>query len=241
MKPLRRNHLLIPSRFEDYFEKKALARYAKKNRPRLVNHVFTILANSCVGAQIYRDLGLRFDTPLVGLYITPEDFVLLLQDLRYWFAQPVVEEKTHLPFPVGLLGGRIRIFFRSDNTFQEAMFKWERRLQRMHYDNVFCFLNPLEQDFGFYPSEEGYKTHLCSVETVNRFLELPYSNKVVVTNKRQLAPTNECVFMRRYFFLEYPPYIGIISCITGRRIFDRYFDVVHWLNTGKIKRRFWRL
>ena len=56
MKPLKRNHLLIPSRYEDFFEKRALERYQCKNRKRLENKDFTIFANSCVGAQIYRDL-----------------------------------------------------------------------------------------------------------------------------------------------------------------------------------------
>ena len=141
MKPLKRNHLLIPSRYEDFFEQKALNRYQKRNKMRLNNHNFTILANSCVGAQIYRDWGMRFDTPLVGLYISPEDFVLLLSDLHYWLYQPITEYKSNLNFPIGLLGEKIKIFFRSDKTFDEAITKWNRRLERIHWDKLFVFLN----------------------------------------------------------------------------------------------------
>lgn len=234
MKPIKRNHLLIPSRCEDIFERCALHRYQMGNRKRLRNKDFTVLANSCVGAQIYRDLDLRFDTPLVGLYITPEDFIKLLSNPKYWFYQPIIEEPLNLGFPVGILGGEIRIFFRSDKTFKEALEKWNRRLERIHWDNLFIFLNPLEQDFGIDPN---YKTHICSREVVEDFFNLPYKNKVMVTNKKKLVINDNCVFMPKYRFFEYPPYIGIISCITGRRIFDRYFDVANWLNTGIVKKR----
>jgi len=234
MKPLKRNHLLIMSRHEDFFERKALERYQKKNKKRLTNKDFTIFANSCVGAQIYRDLGLRFDTPLVGLYITPEDFVKLMEKPEYWFKQPIFEEQLNLGFPVGLLGGIIRIFFRSDKSFKEAIERWNRRLERVHWDNIFVFLNPLEQDFGI---DKNFRNHICSTNVVDQFLKLPYKNKVVVTNKKRLILSNVCVYMRRYEWLEYPPYIGIISCLSGKRIFDRYFDVVHWLNTGIIMKR----
>lgn len=236
MKPIKRNHLLIPSRYEDFFENRALKRYQRKNKKRLINKNFTILSNSCVGAQIYRDLGLRFDTPLVGLYITPEDFVKLMNNPKYWFSQPITEESVSLGFPVGILGGEIRIFFRSDKTFEEAIEKWNRRLERIHWDNIFLFFNPLEQDFGI---DINFKNHICSNDVASEFLKLPYKNKVLVTNKKRLLLSDECVYMRRYGFLEYPPYIGIISCISGKRIFDRYFDVIHWLNTGNVcKRRF---
>ena len=235
MKPLKRNHLFIPSRFEDKFEQHALERYQKKNRKRLSNRDFTILSNSCIGAQTYRDLNLRFDTPFVGSYMTPEDFVLFLTNPKKWVNEEFAEEKAGATCPVGILGGKIRIFFVSDKSFEEGVNKWRYRSERIHWDNLFIMFNPLEQDFGMNPN---YKKHMCDVSIVKDFLELPFKNKVVISNKKAHQLSNQCVFTWKYRWFEYPPYVGIISCLSGKRIFDRYFDVVHWLNTGEIKKRF---
>ena len=132
------------------------------------------------------------------------------------------------------MGDRIRIIFRAYSTFDEALEKWNRRKTRINWDNIFVFFNPLCQDFGI---EKGYKTHICETKIIESFLKLPYRNRVVLTNKKRLCLSSECVYMMRYSLFEYPPYIGIISCLSGRRIFDRYFDVVHWINTGQIKKR----
>jgi len=137
--------------------------------------------------------------------------------------------------PIGILGGKIRIFFVSDSSFDDGVKKWRYRAERIHWENLFVMFNPLEQDFGMNLS---YKKHMCDVEVVKRFLDLPIKNKVVISNKKVHQLSNQCVFTWKYRWFEYPPYVGIISCISGKRIFDRYFDVVHWLNTGEIKKRF---
>ncbi len=235
IKPLKRNHLFIPSRFEDYFEQRAVARYQKRNKLRLKNTNFTIFANSCIGAQIYRDLGLRFDTPLVGSYMTPEDFYLFVKDIKYWVNQPIVEEKCNAICPVGLLGGKLRIFFRSDHSFEEAVNKWNYRKERIQWDNIFIMVNPLEQDFGY---SENFKKTMCSKDTIRKFLDLKMNNLVVVTNRKNHILANNVVYTWQYRIYEYPPYVGIISTISGKRTFDRYFDVVHWLNTGEVNKRF---
>lgn len=235
IKPVKRNHLLIPSRFEQFFEGKALSRYQAKNRLRLTNNNFTIFANSCIGAQIYRDLGLRFDTPFVGSYMQPEDFVEFLKKPKYWMDQKIIEEKCAAICPVGLLGGKLRIYFRSDPSFDVAVEKWNSRKERINWENLFIMLNPLEQDFG---RTKGFFKTMCEQSVIEDFLSLKYKNLIVISNKKNHIINNNCVFTWQYRFYQYPPYVGIISTISGKRTFDRYFDVVHWLNTGEIVRRF---
>ena len=229
--PIKRNHLFIPSRYEDIFEKKALERYQRRNRKRLTNHGFTIMANSCIGAQVYRDLNLRFDTPFVGSYMTPEDFVVFMSNPKYWVDQEIIEEHTKATCPVGLIGGKLRIFFVSDKSFEDGVTKWKYRKERIHWDNLFVMFNPLEQDFEI---NSNYSKHMCSTETIHKFVNLNLKNYVVITNVKEHILNNSCILLKRYINYKYPPYIGIISVISGKRIFDRYFDVVHWLNTNDI-------
>ena len=235
LKPIKRNHLFIPSRYEDSFEKRALERYQRKNRKRLLNKDFTIFANSCIGAQIYRDLGLRFDTPFVGLYMEPRDFIEFLKKPEYWINQKIVKENGTATCPVGLLGGKLRLYFVSDDTFEIAINKWSYRKERIHWDNLFIIFNPLMQDFGRTP---GFKKTMAERGLVEEFLGLNLKNSVVITNRKSHILDERCVFTWQYRFYEYPPYVGIISTLSGKRTFDRYFDVVEWLNSGRVIKRF---
>ena len=52
-----------------------------RNRKRLKNHDFSLIANNCNGAFILHDLGMRFNSPFVNLWIKPDDYIKILSDL----------------------------------------------------------------------------------------------------------------------------------------------------------------
>lgn len=48
---------------------------------RLKNKDFSLIANNCNGGFILHDLGLKFRSPFVNLYINPDDYIYILQNL----------------------------------------------------------------------------------------------------------------------------------------------------------------
>src|SRR5215212_830882 len=55
---------------------------AKIMRARVTNRAFTIISNDCFGGMAYEELGMRYESPFVGLFILPEDYIRLLRDLK---------------------------------------------------------------------------------------------------------------------------------------------------------------
>lgn len=46
-----------------------------KNRERLDNKDFSLLSSNCLGGFILHDLGLRFNSPFINLWLKPGDFI----------------------------------------------------------------------------------------------------------------------------------------------------------------------
>jgi uncharacterized protein (DUF1919 family) len=120
---------------------------SRSRRKRLRDDRFTIVANDCWGAEVYKDLGLPFSTPLIGTYLCAPDFMalserpaLLRAPLRFASrsrhdaVNAKREERSH---PIGLIGDGIEIQFLHFGSEEEARAKWERRSARMHFDRLF--------------------------------------------------------------------------------------------------------
>lgn len=60
----------------------------RRNRERLRNQAPTIIANNCNGGVISHDLGLKFRTPTVNLYIPFPDYVRFCEGLPHYLALP---------------------------------------------------------------------------------------------------------------------------------------------------------
>ena len=89
----------------------------KFQRLRLRNCDFTIIANNCTAGCVYHDLGLRFDTPTVNLYIPFPDYILFLKNLRQFVYAEFAELPSDNGHPVGLLGGGNSCLFSSLSVF----------------------------------------------------------------------------------------------------------------------------
>src|SRR5436190_7288199 len=62
---------------------------AKIMRARVTNRNFSIISNDCFGGMAYEELGLRYESPFVGLFVLPEDYVRLLRNLKPACEQPI--------------------------------------------------------------------------------------------------------------------------------------------------------
>ncbi len=153
--------------------------YHKGQSLRLRNRKPTIMANNCIGTFIYHDMGLPFYSPTINLSMSHKDFMKFLRDLPRYLESDVYEiEDNQVIYPVGVLRNgeeTVRLNFVHYATFAEAREKWNRRKQRVNFDNLYI-LEFLEK---------------ANPEKIEEFLSLPYPNKLHITNAN---PTNaECV------------------------------------------------
>jgi uncharacterized protein (DUF1919 family) len=82
--------------------------------------------------------------------------------------QPLVPyEDPRFDFPCSLLGD-VEIRFNHYKTFEEAQQCWNRRKERINWDNLFLM---------------GIDGDDCTYESLRRFDALPYPNKVILTHK----------------------------------------------------------
>lgn len=111
---------------------------------------FCIIANNCWGAEVYKRYGLPFNTPIIGLYFYPDDylnFISNLQDnltaeLSFIKESRNIKDQKH---PVGIVNG-IEIHFLHYETEQEAYDKWTRRCKRVPKDGSRLFFKFDDRD-----------------------------------------------------------------------------------------------
>lgn len=143
--------------------------YKEIKRKRLKNLNPTIISSNCNGGIIYHDLKLPFNSPTINLSMDTDDFIKLVSNLKYYLEQEIVEvEDKNYDFPCGMLED-IKIRFNHYNTFEEAVNKWNERKNRINWDNIYVM---------------GIDGDNATYESLKKFDELPYENKVIFTYKR---------------------------------------------------------
>ncbi|EMQ4491061.1 DUF1919 domain-containing protein [Escherichia coli] len=99
----------------------------------LITRPFAIVSNNCWGYRLYKNIGLEYNTPFIGLYITASDFVEMCINLEHFLSRDIVESdfiNTEHNFPVAFVDG-VKIYFMHYNSRAEAMDKWNRRIKRL--------------------------------------------------------------------------------------------------------------
>ncbi|MFZ5940793.1 MAG: DUF1919 domain-containing protein [Bacteroidota bacterium] len=185
----------------------------------LTNSDFTILCNNCVAGVIYHDLGMKFLSPTINLYIPYPDYIRFLEDPDQYFAgEMTFSRKSRLfpdevDYPLGIIGD-MEIHFIHYHSSAEAKDKWDERKARFNPDNLLII---------------GSERDGCTAEDMERFDRLPYSRKVFFSSKKR-KDLSSVVYFRKY---RNDGQLGDI--IEGEEWLNR-FDLIGWLNTGKIKR-----
>lgn len=147
-------------------------------RMGLHHYPFTIISNNCWGAHCYRFYRLPFDTPTIGLYIFTPDYMRMVQNLRHYMEQElrfiscdeskyrdILRARGEEQVPIGLLDD-VEIVFLHYKSREEALDKWQRRVKRIHWDNLYFKLAEMNE---------------CTDEHLKAFDALPYKNKFVFT------------------------------------------------------------
>lgn len=185
----------------------------KRNRKRLKNDNFTLIASNCNGGVILHDLGLPFNSPFVNLWMKPNDYIRLLSNFEEYMSYELVNyDDDSVSYPVGLLKD-VKIFFLHYSSFEEAKSKWDERVQRIVWNNIYVM----------FTDRDG-----CSIDDLKRFDALPYK-KVVFTH----IPYSD--IKSSYYFkgFENRESVGVLSTYSDDFLKKRYlddFDYVRWLN-----------
>lgn len=156
--------------------------YKFVNRIGLKNRNFTIVSNNCWGGFIYQRYGLQYRTPFIGLFIFAPDYIKLLQNLEGYLKKDlefidfytskyigeITKKDNYKEYPIAILGD-IEIHFLHYKNNQDALEKWERRLERVNYNNMLVKFSDRD---------------LCNDKLIESFDKLPFKNKLCITAKK---------------------------------------------------------
>lgn len=167
----------IEFRFRLY-KKKIISSYY---RFKIGKKKFCIFSNDCWGGELYKLTGRPFNTPFIGLMLMAPCYIKLLEEPAYYLRLPLnfikssryplmQELNAGSSYPLALLGNSdIEIHFLHYSSENMAREKWERRLQRIDWGNLF-----VKFDCG-----KDY----ADKESVERFIMLPFKNKLIFGKK----------------------------------------------------------
>jgi uncharacterized protein (DUF1919 family) len=197
-----------------FFQNHMRKLYNKRLAKKLKNKDFSVIASNCNGAFLLHDLGLRFNSPFVNLWMKPDDYVKMLSNLRYYLSCDLeFVEEDGINYPIGLLDD-VRIYFQHYTTPEQAKEKWVDRSKRINFDNLFIM----------FTDRDG-----CTYQNLCDFDALPYKNKVVFTH----IPYPE---LKSAFYIqgwESEESVGLCfefkSSFSIKKHYDE-FDYIKWFN-----------
>ena len=185
------------------------------------NKNVTIISNNCWGGFMYQSCKLRYSSPFIGLYMYAPEYIALLRNLRYNLVQPLhfikheqSKYKDVVPpqYIIGVLGNTdIEIVFMHYHLEEEALEKWNRRLKRIHWDDMIVKFS--DTDFG------------CTDELIEEFDKMSFEHKVCFTAKEH-PNCSSVIYMPEYKDKPYVLYEWAYSY--------KYYDFVKEANQLKI-------
>lgn len=187
--------------------------YKKKKQKKLKNRDFTIIASNCNGTFMYYDMGLPYLSPTINLSIEMNDFVKMVENLEWYMKQEIVESSGAEAYPIGMLGD-VRIQFVHYETFEQGARQWNERKERMNWENLFIV---------------GTQKDGCTYETLKKFDQLPYENKVVFT-KTEYPEFQSAYYIKGF---EEEEELGVLTNYKEQFRIRRYlddFDYISFLN-----------
>lgn len=188
----------------------------KKNRSRLTNTTFSLIASNCNGAFICHDLNVKFNSPFVNLWVPPTDFIKYLSNIKYYSTCELkFIEEPGITYPIGLLDD-VKIYFQHYSSEEAAKEKWTERLKRMDYDNLFIL----------FTDRDG-----CTYQNLLDFDHLDFENKIIFCHK-EYPEINSAFYIKGF---ENEESVGMCfeykNKFTGKKYYDS-FDYVSWFNDG---------
>ncbi|WP_247887048.1 DUF1919 domain-containing protein [Azospirillum sp. SYSU D00513] len=141
-------------------------------------NMWAVVSSNCWGAGIYQDLEAPYNSPFIGLFVMPGDFIRLLRDFNRHMEENLrfAENSRYRDanYPVGILGDGIEIHFMHYTSQEGARLSWERRTDRMPRDPSKLFFQISDRS-GF------------TQEHLRAFAELDLPHKLCMVRKGRFA------------------------------------------------------
>lgn len=67
------------------------------------NPNITLFCNNCLAGCILHDLGMKFNSPTINLYIPFPDYIDFLENLKYYLSIPMMDITMNSKYPIGWL------------------------------------------------------------------------------------------------------------------------------------------
>jgi uncharacterized protein (DUF1919 family) len=184
---------------------------------------FTIVSNNCWGGHIYRELGIEYRTPFIGLFIPAPCYLRLLRNFDALIGAPLrfIQESAYpdinqmrrergLSYPIALLGDEVEINFMHYGSAEEAQDKWRYRSLRMAEDRTRYFFK--------------FDDNCDTRDHIEQFCSLPLANKICFTIKPLDLP--------KVVQVPVDPQTGrIVDGYILGRISKDYFNTLRWISS----------
>lgn len=152
------------------------------------NKNFSIISNNCWAGRVYQYLDMPYLSPTAGLYFFAPDYIKFVSDLRRYLNTPLrfinpeeskyyeeIKKRNQINRPIGILDD-VEIVFLHYKTKEEAEEKWNRRKERVNFDNIILKFSRMD---------------LCTEKEIQKFDSLPFKNKFVLNNRLPLKYKSE--------------------------------------------------
>lgn len=133
----------IPQRIKGRVQRQKSNKKIASMRSRVTDKPVSIISQNCIGGVIYHDMGKRFLSPTINLFLTCPDFVKFVLNLEYYMSLKL-QMNWEEEYPVGKLED-IKIYFMHYQTCTEAKEAWDRRKARIDWDNILVLSTDMEE------------------------------------------------------------------------------------------------
>lgn len=179
---------------------------------------FTVFSSDCLAGILYHDLNRCFLSPTINMWFGERDFLKFCLSPQFYLNCDfhfLSEKEKNVPYPVGELGEggrRIQIHFEHYPSNQSCVEIWNRRKQRIQWDNLFVVMSDLD----------------LTEEDISLFYQIPAKRKILFTWHPERADGKEIFQINRHGKDHVRRYSNLN--LNGFRDFERFFDYVKWLN-----------
>lgn len=149
-------------------------------RKSIKNKNFSVISNNCWAGRLYQYLDMPYLSPTAGLYFFAPDYIKFVSDLHRYLDTPLrfikaeeskyyeeIKNRNQTDKPIGILDD-VEIVFLHYKTKEEAEEKWNRRKERVNFDNIILKFSRMD---------------LCTEKEIEEFDSLPFENKFVLNNR----------------------------------------------------------
>ena len=178
---------------------------------------FSIISNNCYAGIVYQYLGLKYNTPTIGLFFYAAEYIKFLENFNHYIhcSLSFIDTNKSRYYKqlcksgyenviIGILED-VEIVFLHYQSREEAKNKWEKRCKRLSKNIIFKFNDQ----------------NLCTIETIKKFDELPYKHKIFFSSK-QYKNIKSCIWIEKYKKMKYIKedyYSG-----------HKYFNIIDYVN-----------